>query len=133
MRCLERPEEPPYRTGRALFPAFLWLALGGAAIVIMMLSSAYAAFVIRPQLADLPLTTERITRSDIFRAQATIYSTGLIVVLALCSLVLFVAGLFLGVRGKWDLTGILGTIFFAALTIYYVMLFFAKRRVNRQT
>ena len=113
-------------------PLRLWLAVGVAMVVLTALSSAYSAFAFRPLLAGLPPANERITRSDVFRTRAETLPTWLVTVLALGSLVLFAGGLLTGSAQKWDLSAILGTLFFGALSLFYIALFFAKQRAKRR-
>ncbi len=113
-------------------PLLLWTPLGIEVVAIFILSSVYSVIAVRPLLAGVPATNERITFSDRFNARAMALPKAFFVVGALFSLLMFAVGLFLGLFGTWDLTEILSTVFFGALTLLYVAFFFVRQRAKPQ-
>jgi len=107
-----------------------WLALGALMVAMLILSAIYVALAIRPLLAGLTPTTERISRSDRFATEATIYSKGRIITFLVISLVLFAVSLLRGFTSGWDSFAILGVVLFAAMSVYFVALFIAKQRTK---
>ena len=114
-------------------PLIQFIVFGIAVAVCYILQSVFAVLIFRPMLADLPQTSERIPRSDIFKAQAAIFPTWLIVIGALTSLVTFAGCLFLGFGEKWDWVAVLGSVMFGGLGLYWTALFFVKERAKAQT
>jgi hypothetical protein len=97
-------------------------------LVIGMALNAYFCRSIRPIIAGLPTTANRITQGDVFRTQVTVLSRGYIVFFGLLSLVLLAlcAAQPLVNPAGWDALSIAGTLLFGAGTIYWAVLFIAK-------
>lgn len=114
-------------------PSTRWLVLGIALVAGTFLSWLYWAFAIRPLVAGLVPTDERITFSDRFKRQATIFPKAVIIVMLLGSLVLFAGGVAVSLHGAWDLMDVAGIVFFGILSVYWVALFVTKQRTRAQT
>lgn len=113
-------------------PLTRWLVFGIAAVAATFLSWLYWAFSIRPLVAGLAPTDERITFSDRFKRQATIFPKAVIIVMLLGSLVLFAGGVAVSLHGAWDLMDVAGIVFFGILSVYWIALFVAKQRTMVQ-
>jgi hypothetical protein len=99
-------------------------------LAIGLALNVYFCRSIRPIVAGLPTTAERITRGDAFRTQVTVLSRGYIIFFALLSLVLLAlcaAQPLFGPAG-WDTLSIVGTLLFGTGTLYWAVLFVAKLR-----
>ena len=103
-------------------PSTRWLAFGIAAVSLVFLSWLYAVFAFRPLLHGLPSTTERITFSDRFTRQASVFPKAIIVIMLLASLVLCVGGVAVAVHGVRDWTDRAGAASFGILSIYWIAL-----------
>ncbi len=114
-------------------PSTRWLIIGLALVVGTFLSWLSWAFAIRPLVSGLVPTDERITFSDRFKRQATIFPKAVIIVMLLGSLVLFAGGVAVSLHGARDLTDIAGAMFFGILTVYWIALFVAKQRTKART
>jgi hypothetical protein len=110
-----------------------WLAIAAICVAIVLASTIYGAIVIRPRLAGLTETTQRITYMDRFRRQAMTYPKPMIVALLLCSLLLFVGDLALGFTERWDLTTVIGSILFGLTTLHSIALLVMRIRQPVQT
>jgi len=107
-----------------------WVGFGSAALVMMALSWAYSAVVMRPLLIGLVPTQERITFADRFQRQAEAIPNAVIIIMGLLSLMLFVAGALVSLKAKLDLQMICGMVVFGILSLYWIALFAAKRKPN---
>lgn len=114
-------------------PSTRWLIIGAALIAGTLLSWLCWAVAIRPVVSSLVPTDERITFSDRFKRQATIFPKALIVVMLLGSLVLFAGGVAVSLHGARNLTDVAGATFFGILSAYWIALFVAKQRTKTQT
>jgi hypothetical protein len=106
--------------------AFAIDVLVGLAIGLAL--NAYLCRSIRPVLAGLAPTAERITQGEAFRTQVTVFSRGYIAFFGLLSLAMFAlaaARPLLGFAG-WDFWSIAGALLFGACTIYWTVLYLAK-------
>jgi hypothetical protein len=110
-----------------------WLVFGIAPVAVTFLSWLYWALAIRPLVAGLAPTDERITFSDRFKRQATIFPKGFIIIMLLGSLVLFAAGVAVLLHGALDLMEVAGIVFFGMLSVYWIALFVAKQRTKAQS
>lgn len=108
------------------------IIIGGAMVVIFILSSVYAALMIRPLLVGIPATNERISFLDQFKARAVALPKAFLIGGAVISLVFFVVGLAFALGGETDLGTILSTVFFGVLTLLYIGFYFARKKANRQ-
>ncbi len=113
-------------------PSTRWLIFGVTMVAATFLSWLYWAFAIRPLVSGLVPTDERITFSDRFKRQATIFPKAVIIVMLLGSLVLFAGGVAVSLHGARDLMDIAGAMFFGILSVYWIALFVAKQRTKAQ-
>ena len=110
----------------------LWMALGTGGLVGLTIglgANTWLVRKIRPIIADLEPTRERITQADLLRAQAKVYSKRtLIGFLVLDVVMLLLAGsvFITGPSGQYGV-GWLGVLFFGGCTIYTAVLYMAKR------
>lgn len=109
-----------------------WLVFGIVLVAFTFLSWLYWAFAIRPLVAGLAPTDERITFSDRFKRQATIFPKAVIIIMLLGSLVLFAGGVVISLHGAWDLMDVACIVFFGILSVYWVALFVTKQRTKAQ-
>ncbi len=114
-------------------PLTRWLIFGIALVAGTFLSWLYWAFAIRPLVSGLVPTDERITFSDRFKRQATIFPKAVIIVMLLGSLVLFSGSVAVSLHGARDLIDITGAAFFGILSVYWIALFVVKQRTKAQT
>jgi hypothetical protein len=101
--------------------------LVGAAVGLAC--NAYLARKIRPFIAGLAPTNERITQGDVFKTQIAVFSRGYLVFFAVLSLALLVlvASRPLLTAAGWDMTSLIGIVLFGFGTIYWSALYVAKR------
>jgi hypothetical protein len=85
---------------------------------------------IRPLIAGLPPTTQRITQSDVLNTQIAVFSRGYMLFFGSLSLALFalIALQPLLTSAGWDARSLCGALLFGAGTIYWFALYIAKRR-----
>jgi predicted neutral ceramidase superfamily lipid hydrolase len=93
----------------------------------------YALRPIQRLLAGLAPTDQRITQRDALATQIRVFSRGYLMFYGLLSLALFLLAVsqpLLSSTGS-DLISILGAVLFGASTLYWVVLYIAKRRRER--
>jgi MFS family permease len=111
----------------------LWIVLGVSALVglaIGLVINVLLARKVRPIVARSPVSTDRITRSDAFKLQASTFSPRFILgyaILSLLLLALMVSYALFGGEG-WDASGLVGVALFGFSSIYFIALYIAKRR-----
>jgi hypothetical protein len=97
-------------------------------LVIGFAVNLHLAGKVRPLLAGLTPTAERITQSDIFKTQVAVFSRGHVIFFALLSLALFVLTILPPLTGaRWDFTALIGAPLFGLGAIYWLALYVAKR------
>jgi hypothetical protein len=101
-----------------------------AGLVIGLLSNTYLCRAIRPIVAGLQPTTQRITQGEVLKTQVAVFSRGKLMFFGLLSLAMFALASFrpLLTEVAWDATSIWGAFLFGACTIYWFALYVAKRR-----
>jgi hypothetical protein len=115
------------------FPGHSWMtlvcaALGGLAIGFAV--NMRLARKVRPLIAGLAPTSDRITQSDAFKIQVTVFSRRFVMGLAALSFVMFALAAaypLLGSNG-WNLNALIGMLLFGFGTAYWVALYVAKRK-----
>jgi hypothetical protein len=92
--------------------------------------NAYLAHAVRPILAGLEPTTQRITRRDALATQITVFSGQKILAFGLLSLALFALSVAtpLVTSTGWNAMSIVGTVLFGATTLYWAAMYIAKRK-----
>jgi hypothetical protein len=110
--------------------------LAAASFAGLILGSAFNAYLswkIRPIIAELRPTTRRITSGAMFQVPAAVLSRGSVVFFGLTSLALFVLTAlppFL-TSARFDALSLCGALLFGASTIYWLALYIAQRRLDR--
>ena len=109
------------------------LSLATAALlglIVGFVASAWLYRTIRPIIAGLPLTTQRITQSEVLNTQIAVFSRGYLLFFGSLSLLLFalIALQPLLTSAGWDARSLCGALLFGAGTIYWFALYIAKRR-----
>jgi len=107
--------------------------LAGAVLLglaVGFVCNAYLSWAIRSIIAGLEPTTQRITQRDAFRTQAAAFSRGRLLFFGLLSLAMFALGAWrpLLTSDRWDLLSVAGALLFGTCTIYWFVLYAAKRR-----
>lgn len=99
-------------------------------LIVGLASNAYLCRTIRPIVAGLQPTTQRITQHDALKTQIAVSSRGYLMFFGLLSLTLFVlSALRPGLASTgWDLWSLAGAVLFGTSTIYWFVLYVAKRR-----
>ncbi len=98
-------------------------------VVIGFVSNAYLYRAVRPIVAGLEPTTQRITRGEAFKTQLAVFSRGYILFLGFASLALFaLSALPALTSGGWDLWSLCGVLLFGTGALYWFALYIAKRR-----
>ena len=110
-----------------------WVTLAFAILIglaIGFCANLWLVLKVRPIIAGLMPTDERITQADTFKRQMSVYSPRFIVGYGVLSLVLFALSVWDGMYGPtgWNLYPVVGTALFGASTIYWAVLFLAQRR-----
>jgi len=92
--------------------------------------NAYICHTIRPLIAGLEPTTERITQGEALRIQVAAFSRGHIMFFAVLSLALFALCAWrpLLMSAGWDTLSLSGALMFGSGTIYWLALYIAKWR-----
>jgi hypothetical protein len=111
-----------------MLSVFVLLGAAGGFVV-----SALAAYRLRPVIAGLEPTTQRITRLGAIQTQARIFSRARIAFFGILSIALLVLELmspFVFAHG-WSALTVTGVVIFGATTIYWSILFIAKSRMER--
>jgi hypothetical protein len=100
-----------------------------------MMVSAYTIRRLRPIIAGLQLTTQRITQREAIMGQARIFSRARIAFFGLLSLALLALQLLnpLVFAASWSTISVVGVALFGALTIYWLAVFLAKSRADRSS
>jgi hypothetical protein len=97
-------------------------------LVIGFAVNLHLAGKVRPLLAGLTPTAERITQSDAFKTQVAVFSRGYLIGFALLSFALFVLTMLAPLTGaRWDFTTLIGAPLFGFGAIYWLVLYVAKR------
>ena len=109
------------------------LSLATAALlglIVGFVANAWLYRTIRPVIAGLPPTTQRITQSEVLNTQIAVFSRGYLLFFGSLSLLLFalIALQPLLTSAGWDTRSLFGALLFGAGTIYWFALYIAKRR-----
>ena len=109
------------------------LSLATAALlglIVGFVANAWLCRTIRPIIADLTPTTQRITQSEVLDTQIAVFSRGYMLFFGSLSLLLFalIALQPLLTSAGWDARSLCGALLFGAGTIYWFALYIAKRR-----
>ena len=109
------------------------LSLATAALlglIVGFVANAWLCRTIRPIIADLTPTTQRITQSEVINTQIAVFSRGYLLFFGSLSLLLFalIALQPLLTSAGWDARSLCGALLFGAGTIYWFALYIAKRR-----
>jgi hypothetical protein len=109
------------------------LSLATAALlglIVGFAANAWLCRTIRPIIADLTPTTQRITQSEVLNTQIAVFSRGYLLFFGSLSLLLFalIALQPLLTSAGWDARSLCGALLFGAGTIYWFALYIAKRR-----
>ena len=109
------------------------LSLATAALlglIVGFVANAWLCRTIRPIIADLTPTTQRITQSEVLNTQIAVFSRGYMLFFKSLSLLLFalIALQPLLTSAGWDARSLCGAMLFGAGTIYWFALYIAKRR-----
>jgi len=109
------------------------LSLATAALlglIVGFVANAWLCRTIRPIIADLTPTTQRITQSEVLNTQIAVFSRGYLLFFGSLSLLLLalIALQPLLTSAGWDARSLCGALLFGAGTIYWFALYIAKRR-----
>jgi hypothetical protein len=109
------------------------LSLAAAALlglIVGFAANAWLCRTIRPIIADLTPTTQRITQSEVLNTQIAVFSRGYLLFFGSLSLLLFalIALQPLLTSAGWDARSLCGALLFGAGTIYWFALYIAKCR-----
>ena len=109
------------------------LSLATAALlglIVGFVANAWLWRTIRPIIADLPPTTQRIAQSEVLNTQIAVFSRGYLLFFGSLSLLLLalIALQPLLTSAGWDARSLCGALLFGAGTIYWFALYIAKRR-----
>ena len=109
------------------------LSLATAALlglIVGFVANAWLWRTIRPIIADLPPTTQRIAQSEVLNTQIAVFSRGYLLFFGSLSLLLLalIALQPLLRSAGWDARSLCGALLFGAGTIYWFALYIAKRR-----
>jgi len=109
------------------------LSLATAALlglIVGFVANAWLCRTIRPIIADLPPTTQRIAQSEVLNTQIAVFSRGYLLFFRSLSLLLLalIALQPLLRSAGWDARSLCGALLFGAGTIYSFALYIAKRR-----
>ena len=109
------------------------LSLATAALlglIVGFVANAWLWRTIRPIIADLPPTTQRIAQSEVLNTQIAVFSRGHLLFFGSLSLLLLarIALQPLLTSAGWDARSLCGALLFGAGTIYWFALYIAKRR-----
>ena len=99
-------------------------------LIVGFVANAWLCRTIRPIIADLTPTTQRITQSEVLNTQIAVFSRGYLLFFGSLSLLLFalIALQPLLTSAGWDARSLCGAMLFGAGTIYWFALYIAKRR-----
>jgi hypothetical protein len=99
-------------------------------LIVGLVSNAYLYRAIRPIVAGLEPTTQRITQHDVLKTQIAVFSRGYLMFFGLLSLILFALGALRPMLAStgWDLWSLAGAVLFGTSTVYWFVLYVAKRR-----
>jgi len=109
------------------------LSLATAALlglIVGFVANAWLWRTIRPIIADLRPTTQRIAQSEVLNTQIAVFSRGYLLFFGSLSLLLLalIALQPLLTSAGWDARSLCGALLFGAGTIYWFALYIAKRR-----
>ena len=109
------------------------LSLATAALlglIVGFVANAWLCRTIRPIIADLTPTTQRITQSEVLNTQIAVFSRGYLLFFGSLSLLLFalIALQPLLTSAGWDARSLCGALLFGGGTVYWFALYIAKRR-----
>jgi len=109
------------------------LSLATAALlglIVGFVANAWLWRTIRPIIADLPPTTQRIAQSEVLNTQIAVFSRGYLLFFGSLSLLLLalIALQPLLTSAGWDARSLCGALLFGEGTIYWFALYIAKRR-----
>ncbi len=119
--------------GLARHPLLAPVAGAAAGLVVGLVVVRHSLRRMRPVLAGLEPTAQRISQRDALCRQIAVFSRGHVVFYGLLSLALFlamIAGPLFSPDG-WDATSLLGTLLFGAASLYWLALYVAKWRRER--
>jgi hypothetical protein len=99
-------------------------------LIVGFAANAWLCRTIRPIIANLTPTTQRITQSEVLNTQIAVFSRGYLLFFGSLSLLLFalIALQPLLTSAGWDARSLFGALLFGAGTIYWFALYIAKRR-----
>jgi hypothetical protein len=99
-------------------------------LIVGFVANAWLCRTIRPIIADLTPTTQRITQSEVINTQIAVFSRGYLLFFGSLSLLLFALIALQPVltSAGWDARSLCGALLFGAGTIYWFALYIAKRR-----
>ncbi len=99
-------------------------------LIVGFAANAWLCRTIRPIIANLTPTTQRITQSEVLNTQIAVFSRGYLLFFGSLSLLLFalIALQPLLTSAGWDTRSLFGALLFGAGTIYWFALYIAKRR-----
>jgi len=99
-------------------------------LIVGFVANAWLCRTIRPIIANLTPTTQRITQSEVLNTQIAVFSRGYLLFFGSLSLLLFalIALQPLLTSAGWDTRSLFGALLFGAGTIYWFALYIAKRR-----
>lgn len=106
----------------------LIVLVGGVLVVGLIFSFIYTEVVIRPLLAGLPITSDRIRFSDKFKAQIALLPRALIICAVLFSFIMFAGGFVAGLLDGWDSFEIAMAVVFGSMTLVYIGVFVIRQR-----
>lgn len=101
-----------------------------AGLAIGLAFNVYLYRTLRPIIAGLEPTTQRITSGEVFSTQAKVFSRRYLMVLGLGSLAMFAlsASRPLLTSDGWDFWSVVGALLFGSCTIYWLALYVVKRK-----
>jgi hypothetical protein len=99
-------------------------------LVVGFVANLWLYRTVRPVIAGLRPTAQRITQADVLKAQVAVFSHGYMLFFGLLSLALFalIALQPLLTSAGWDVRSLCGALLFGSATIYWFALYIAKRR-----
>jgi hypothetical protein len=99
-------------------------------LIVGFAANAWLCRTIRPIIANLTPTTQRISQSEVLNTQIAVFSRGYLLFFGSLSLLLFalIALQPLLTSAGWDARSLFGALLFGAGTIYWFALYIAKRR-----
>jgi hypothetical protein len=120
---LARPWLNSSPTGTLIGSVLLGLAVG-------VLINVWLAHAVKPIIAGLEPTSERVTRADVFKTQTAMFSRAFLITFGLLSLAMFAMTVASAtVLGKgWDALSVAGALLFGGGAVYWAAMLVAKSR-----